>query len=787
MSALDKKLLRDLKRLRGQVLAVAMVVACGIAVYVTMRSSYDSLLASQSSYYDRYRFSDIFAQVKRAPESVASEIAALEGVAAVETRVVMEVTLDVPDLDEPATGRLVSIPERREPILNDLHLRRGRWIEAGRRDEVIISEAFAEANHLEPGRSITAIINGRRERLQIAGIAISPEYVNEIRAADVFPDNRRFGVLWMSREALGSAFDMKGGFNDLSLRLAPQASEREVIDHLDSMLARYGCLGAYGRRDQLSHRFLEDEIAQDKITGIFVPSIFLAVAAFLIHMVLSRLVATERDQIAVMKAFGYTNQRIGFHYLKFALVTLLAGTAMGVPLGAWLGAGLAQLYSQFFRFPQLQFTVGPHVLWLAIAISAAAAFVGAISAVSRVAALPPAEAMRPEPPARFRRGLMERIGLQKLFSPAARMIVRNIERRPVKAILSISGIAFAVAILLVGRYFYDALDYLIEVQFRAVQREDVAVTFNNPRSSSARYDLARLPGVTRSETFRAVPVRLRFENRSRRVAILGIEPDGELRRLLDSRLRKVDLPPEGLVLTAKLAEILGVDCGDEVRVEVLEGARQARSVIVAGLIDEMIGLSAYMDLRALNRLMREGETISGAYLAVDREAAPALYSFLKRTPAVGGVAIREAMLDSFLETVAENLTISTGILIIFACVIAFAIVYNGARIALSERGHELASLRVIGFTRGEITVMLLGEQAALTLAAIPFGFALGYAICALLVWLTESELYRLPIVIRPESYFFAFGITAIAAFLSGLLVAHRLRNLDLVVVLKTRE
>ncbi|HEY7543829.1 MAG TPA: FtsX-like permease family protein, partial [Blastocatellia bacterium] len=581
MSALDKKLIRDLLRLRGQVIAVAMVVACGIAVYVTMRSAYDSLIASQSSYYDRYRFADVFAQVKRAPESVVAEINAIPGVAAVETRVAMDVTLDVPGLDEPATGRLLSIPERREPILNDLYIRSGRWVEAGRRDEALISEGFAEANSLEVGDSIGAIINGRREEIQIVGIAISPEYVNEIRAADVFPDNRRFGIIWMSREALGPAFDMEGGFNDISLRLAPGASEREVIDHLDSLLERYGSLGAYGRRDQISHRFLEDEIAQDKITGVFVPSIFLAIAAFLIHIVLSRLVATERDQIAVMKAFGYTNIAIGFHYLKFALFTVLTGTVIGTPLGAWLGAALARLYSKFFRFPELSFTVSPGTMGLAIAISACAAFLGAILAVRRVVALPPAEAMRPESPAQFRAGLLERIGLQKLFSPAARMIVRNIERRPVKAIISITGIAFAVAILLVGRYFTDALDYMIEVQFRTIQREDVAVTFNNPRSSSARYDLARLPGVIRSETFRAVPARLRFEHRSRRVAILGINPDSELRRLLDSRLQKVDLPPQGMVLTKKLADLLGVKAGDEITVEVLEGERPVRRVIVA--------------------------------------------------------------------------------------------------------------------------------------------------------------------------------------------------------------
>lgn len=779
--------MRDLIHLRGQVVAVALVVACGIATYVTMRSSYDALVVSREAYYQEYRFADVFAQLKRAPESLSSEIQSLPGVATTQTRVVLEVTLDVPGLDEPATARLVSIPERRTAILNDLYIRQGRYIEPGRRDEVLVSEAFAEANELQVGQSLEAVINGRWEEMRIVGIALSPEYVHEIRAADVFPDRRRFGILWMSRDTLGPAFDMEGAFNNVTVSLAPGASEPEVIDRLDELLERYGGLGAYGRDEQESHRFLADEIEQDRITGIIVPAIFLGVAAFLIHMVLSRLVATQRDQIAVLKAFGYGNVAVGIHYLKFALVAVLAGTVVGTALGVWFGAALAEVYKQFFRFPVLRFEVGVGTAGLAIAISAGAAFLGAILAVRRVVALPPAEAMRPEPPSNFRPGLFERIGLQKLFSPAARMIVRNIERRRWKAALSILGIALAVAVLVVGRYSFDALDYIIEVHFRTAQREDATITFNNPRTSRARFDVTHLPGVLRAETFRTVPVRLRFEHRSKRVAILGIRPDGELRTLLDRSLRKVDLPPEGLLLSTKLAEVLGAGPGDTITVEVLEGERPVRRVPVVRLVDEWIGLSAYMDSRALSRLMREGETVSGAYLAIDPRFATQLYRLIKRTPAVAGSAFRERMLASFLETVAKSLTISTTVLIVFACVIAFAMVYNSARVALSERGHELASLRVLGFTQREVSVMLLGEQALLTLAAIPLGFAIGLGICALLAQLMNTELYRMPLVLSGQSYAFAFLIIGAAVGLSGLLILKRLYSLDLVAVLKTRE
>ena len=784
---MNQKLVRDLLHLRGQVIAVALVVACGIATYVTMRGSYDALVDSRDVYYEAYRFADVFADLERAPESIAAEIQNIPGVATTQTRVVLDVTVDVPGLDEPATARLVSIPERQTPILNDVYIRQGRYVEPGTRDEVLVSEAFAEANQLQVGQSLGAVINGRWEELRIVGIALSPEYVYQIRGADIFPDRRRFGVMWMSRDALGPAFDMEGAFNNVTLSLSPGARQAEVIERLDELLARYGGLGAYGRDEQDSNRFVVDEIEEARITGIVIPSIFLGVAAFLIHMVLSRLVATQRDQIAVLKAFGYGNLAVGIHYLKFALVAVLGGTVSGTALGGWFGMQLAEIYKQFFRFPVLRYEVRPETAGLAIAISAGAAFLGAILAVRRVVSLPPAEAMRPEPPANFRPGLLERIGLQKLFSPAVRMIVRNIERRKWKAGLSILGIALAVAVLVVGRFVFDALDYIIEVQFRTAQREDATITFNNPRTSRAQFAVAHLPGVLRAETFRIVPVRLRFEHRSKRVAILGTRPDGKLRVLLDRQLRRVDLPPEGLMLSSKLAEVLGAHPGDTITVEVLEGARPMREVPLVRLVDEWIGLSAYMDIGALNRLMREGETVSGAYLAVDPRYEKQLYSLIKRTPAVAGTAFREKMIASFLETIAQSLTISTTVLIVFACVIAFAMVYNSARVALSERGHELASLRVLGFTQAEVSLMLLGEQALLTLAAMPLGFALGLGICALLVQLMDTELYRMPLAISGETYAFAFLIIASAVGLSGLLILRRLYNLDLVEVLKTRE
>lgn len=787
LSALDRKLLRDLWHMRGQLITVGLIVASGIATYVTMRGAYESVAQAQQTHYVRYRFADIFARLKRAPNKLATEIASIPGVSVVETRVVVEVNLDIPGLNEPAVGRLVSIPEHKQPMLNDLFLRRGRYIEPERRDEAIISEAFSSANGLNVGDSIGAVINGRWQRLHIVGIGLSPEYVYEIRGAEVFPDNKRFGVLWMSRETLGPLFNMEGGFNDVALTLAPGTREAGVLDRLDRLLEPYGGLGAYGREDQISHRFLSDEIAQDRITGIFVPSIFLGIAAFLIHVVLSRLVNTQRNPIGLLKAFGYSDIQVGIHYLKFATVAVMLGTVAGVPLGLWLGKNLASMYQSFFRFPELEFVAGPKLILWTIIISGVAACLGALSSLRSVVSLPPAEAMRPESPPKFREGVAERVGFARLLSISTRMILRNLERRPWKAGLSVLGMSLAVAILIVGFYFFDAIDYLVQVQFRTAQRDDVTVSLAEPGGEQAGYDLNHLKGVLHSERFRTVPARLRFAHRSKRTAIQGLESNADLRRIVGKNLDVVPIPFEGVLLTTALAETMGVRPGDTITLEILEGERPIRQVTVSGTVDEMIGLSAYMEISALNRMMREGPSVSGAYLSVDSMELPSLYSQLKRTPAVAGVAVREAMLDSFYRTIAESLRISTTALNCFACLIAIGMVYNGARVALSERGHELASLQVLGFNQREISFMLLGEQALLGLASIPIGFLLGYGICALLTWAMQTELYRMPLVVNARTFALAVLVVSLASVGTGAVMYRRLRRLDLVAVLKTRE
>ena len=784
---LFKKLYRDIAHLRGQVIATALVVACGVASFVAMRSTYDSLLATQEEYYTEYRFGEVFAHLTRAPESIKPSLEKIPGLAAVETRIVNEAVLNLPNLREPAQGRILSIPEQETDSLNDIHLVRGRYIAAGKPDEIIVGDAFANANGFHPGDSIDAIINGRWRRLTIVGVGLSPEYIYEIRGGDIFPDNRHFGIIWMSRKAVATAFDMDGAFNDFSATLSPGASSERVLKDIDRIFEQYGGTGAYLRADQISHKFLSNEFEELRTFGTFLPGIFLGVTAFLVHLVLSRLVNTQREQIGLLKAFGYSDLEIGAHFLYLAFAAVALGVVLGIALGFWMGSQMTILYTNYFRFPLVTYEAGWALAIYSVLITFGAAIIGAISAVRKAVMLPPAEAMRPEAPAVYTPGVFERSGLKEYLSPGNRIVVRNLSRQPIKAMLSVFGISIASALLFTGFYFEDAIKQIVEVQFVRATREDTVVTFNSPRPQRARHELASLPGVNKVETFRVVSARVVAGHRYRRIGLMGVENSTTLHRIVNKDGDVVHIPPAGISITTKLAEVLDVSEGEMLTIEVLEGERPVKRIEIAALVDEIVGMNAYMNIRDINRLMNEDDIISGAYLAVDPKFEDDLYARLKRLPGIMGVGLPAATLQSFNDTFAETIGMFTAILVLFAGAIVVGVVYNAARIALSERGRELASLRVLGFTKREIAMILLTEHAVLTLIAIPFGFISGVFICIAMMGVVDNELIRLPLVFSRRTYFLTAVFVILAAIVSGLLVVWRLNKLDLIAVLKTRE
>jgi len=787
MKAMDRKLWRDLWGMRAQALAIALVIVSGVAVFVMSLSTLDSLYQTRETYYRSHHFADVFGTLKRAPLSLARRIQEVPGVDRVETRVVAYVNIDVAGFAEPVSAHLISLPETGPGLLNRVFLRAGRLPEPGSDDEVLVSEEFAAAHGLGPGDRLRATINGRSEQLAIVGLALSPEYIYQIAPGAMFPDYARYGVLWMARKPLATAYDMDGAFNDVALTLARGANGEDVIDRLDELLKPYGGTGAFARKDQLSHRFLSEELKQQETIATLFPLIFLGVAAFLLNVVVSRLISLEREQIAGLKAFGYSDLAVGLHYAKLVLLIVLIGVVGGIGLGVLLGKGMSNIYREFYSLPYMIYVLRPGVIAAAALISIAVALLGTLHAVRTAARLPPAQAMRPEPPPVYRATVVERLGLQRWFSQPTRMVLRHIERRPLKSLLTTLGIAMACGIMMIGGFQEGAIDYMVGVQFGMSQRGDLTATYTEPTSARSLYSLRSLQGVVHAEGFRSVPARLRFGHRSYRTALEGIEPDGSLMRLLDTDLAAIELPPDGVVLTDYLAELLHIRPGDVLTVEVLEGQRRTLQVPVVATAEQYLGVSAYMQRSALNRLLREGDAVSGAYLAVDERYRKEVYAELKEMPRIAGVVEHASAIRAFYDTLAQSVLFFTFVATLLGATIAFGVVYNSMRIALSERNRELASLRVLGFERGEVAYILLGELALLTLAAIPLGLLIGYGLCAFLAFRFDTDLYRIPLVLHRDVYALAALVVVLSAGVSGLMIWRNLGRLDMVAVLKSKE
>ena len=784
--ALDIKLLRDLRRLWAQVLAIALVMAAGVATLILGVGAYDSLSTTRERYYEANRFADVFANLTRAPETLRPDIAALDGVAAVETRIEKIALADPSGMAEPASVLLVSLPDHREQALNRIHLRSGRLPAPGS-DEAVAASGFARAHGLREGSTIRLLINDRQRDITISGTALSPEFVYALGPGALMPDDRRFGILWMPETVLGPAYGLDGAFNAVSLRLVRGANPETVIEGLDRLLDRYGGRGGFTRKDQQSHAFLDAELQQLRAMSRILPPIFLLVSAFLVNMTLSRLIALEREQIGLLKAMGYSSWAVVRHYAGFVTLIAILGIAIGMVAGTWLGAGMTRLYAQFFSFPFLVFSRNPAVYGIAAGATYAAALLGAVKAVREVAWLSPAVAMSPPAPQRYARLLGGRMELPRVLRQSSVIVMRHLTHWPLRTFSGILGMALAVAILVGSLWAFGSIDHMIDVTFRRSDRQDASITFTEVRPMSALFEARRLPGVMQAEPFRAVAAKLRNGPVERRVSLVGKAPGATLSRVLDGQLRPVVLPEDGLVISDALARILKVKAGDTVEVAVLEGKRQTVRAPVSAIITGFIGLTAYMNIDALNRMLDEGQVISGAYLALDMAARDELFPVLKATPAASFIALQYAAVEQVKEPLAQHVTLMISVSARRAAIIAFGVVYNFARISLSEQGREMASLRVLGFTKAEVSALLLGELAVVVIVAQPLGWIIGYSFAWAMAQGFRTELYRVPLVVNREVFAWASLVVFGAAAVSGLVVRRRIDKLDMIEVLKTRE
>jgi putative ABC transport system permease protein len=788
MRALDRMLVRDVLRLRAQGVAIALVLACGVAVILMSSGMSRALEETRAAHYDRNRFAEVFVEVNRAPRTLVDEIATVPGVAAAEARVSRIAMLDLEGRETAAMGRILSLPaDGAPPRLNVPVLQTGDWPDPQATDQVVVSAPFAQANGFRPGDRFIANLNGHRRELVVTGTVLSPEFIYTIGPGAMMPDNAGFGVIWMPDRAVAAAFGMTGAFTEAALTLQPGARQADVIDAVDRLLQPYGGQGAYGRADQTSHAFIDAEIRQLHAMAWILPPVFLGITVFLVGMVMSRVIELHRAEIGLLKAIGYRNVTVAVHYLLFGTLIALVGVTLGWGAGTWLARAMARLYAEFFTFPFLITAVS----WRAYAISGGlgliAATAGALNAALRAARLAPSVAMAPPAPPHFRRGIADRVFAAIGVRQIGMMVLRGITRWPVRSGLSVLGLALATAVLVASSFFGDSLAKVLDLAFGQGNRQDVILVFSGPLNEAATAEVALMPGVLQAEGQGMLPARLRHGAVERMTAVETRRPGADLSRIVDGEGRVVTAPQGGILLSERLARTLQARPGDRIEVEFLGRDAAPQEVPVSGIVTQYFGLGAYMDAETVAALLREVPTITAVNVTLDQREESAFHAAAKAMPQVMGVVRIDANRQSFEDTIGENVLIVTTIYTVLGLVITVGVAYNGARILMSERARELASLRILGFTRAEVSTVLVAETVLLALLAQPLGWWIGYLVARMLTEGFSSDLYSVPLVLLPSTYAWASLVTLLAALGAAMVVRRRVDRLDLVAVLKTRE
>ncbi|HRK68469.1 MAG TPA: FtsX-like permease family protein, partial [Hyphomonas sp.] len=678
-----------------------------------------------------------------------------------------------------------SIPETHELSVNRLYLVSGRFPEVGKRDEAVMNKRFAEAHRISLGDQVSMIVRGRQIEVAITGLVMSPEHVYTIAPGELVPDERQYGVLWMNERPLSELAGWEGAFNELVVRLSRGANEAGILRQLDQELSAYGAIGAYGREDQISDAFVSSEIDQLRTLGRVVPPVFLAVASVLVYVVISRLVTIQRPAIGLLKAYGYTNSEVLMHFVKLVVLIGSLGVLVGVLLGIWFGRQMAELYIRYYDFPFLLFRAAPSDYLIVCAFSALSILGGGILAVRKSVSLQPAEAMTAPPPPDYSKAAGSAITRLRWIDQQTRMILRQIIRWPGRAMVTVGGVAASIALLVSVFVMMDGMDKMIFGYFSDANRYDAVVTFTEARGQQSLYDLLQDPAVQKAEPFRTVAARLKAGRATERVALVGAVRDGELSRLIDAVGNSVDTPAAGLILSEDLAEKLGVKPGETLNLEVTEGRRPEVRVVVMGLARTYLGSAALMDIAELNRILGEGGALTGAYLNTDAAQEPDLQARLMGAPGIAAVSFLKPTEERLRTMMDENIGVSLTVFALFAAMIALGVVYNSVRISFTERQRELASLRVLGFSKAAVSYILLGEIALLALVAIPIGLGAG---CFLSMYFADamgSELFRLPLVFEPATFAAASLIVLAAVAVSGLVVRQRIETLDMVEALKS--
>jgi len=786
---LHRKLLRDARGAWLQFAAAAAVVFCATSIYVSFQMTYAGLIASRDAYYQQCNFADFFVHLEKAPRSALRDVESVPGVWQAQGRIVKEVPLQVEGNEGAVVGRLVSMPRRREGVINDIHILSGAYFPGASGTEVIVNERFCQANGLQVGDSFQATINERKKMLRIVGTAYSPEYVYPIRTVEqMTPDDKGFAVIFAREDFVEDAFNMTNAFNDLVGILRPGANVDGVLDAVKARLDRHGVYLKYGRADQISNRFLSEEIKGIRNSARVVPAVFLLVAAVVIHIIVHRITEHQRTQIGLMCALGYSKARVVGHYVSFALIIGLAGAAAGLVGGHALAGALIKMYVAFFRFPSLEPVFQPSAATSALLLSCGMCVVGAARSAWNVLKIDPAVAMRPTAPGQGRpfhggRGTW----LWRRLPLTWRIALRNALRAKSRSLFGILGVATSTLMLVLGAMGRDYFAWMMDYQFGKVDRADARVTFLSEMPETAVHEIASVEGVRHAEGVFQFGAELSNGWRKKVVGIMGLPPGSRLYHVYDTEGRRIRLPEDGLIIPERLARELQLTRGARVTVDPYLKDKDECRATVRAVIDQYIGLNVYADRRYLARLIGEGPLVNGAMLTVKQDVLEPVMDRLDDIPGVTAVTSTRSLLESFAESVAGMMMTMSLVQTLAAAIIAFAVIYNAASVSIAEQERDLACMCSLGYDREDVARAATNDIMPVGLIGILVGLPLAYLAGIGLARAYETDLYKLPVLVYPETYARAVVLILVFLLVSRWMSRRRVYKINIVRRLKTRE
>ncbi|OGV19196.1 MAG: hypothetical protein A2X47_01920 [Lentisphaerae bacterium GWF2_38_69] len=745
-------------------LAVVAIVAVGVGCFSGMVSVYKNLYNARESYFSKCRMADFWIELKKLPIVELEQIEKIDGISELYSRINKEIIVDLEDVKTPISGRVISLPSVPTPVINNIILKRGSYFSDSKLEEVIVSEKFSQKRNILPGTYINLIMDGIQKKLYVVGTAISSEYMFYTPPGRMAPDDDNYGVFWIKKEFADNVFNFSGACNEIVGILSPDGKKnaRLVTDIIKNKLDKnYGVFLKTLHNEQESCLMMNSELQQLRIVAVLMPLIFLCVAVFVLNIQMMRTAEHQRTVIGTLKALGVSLNSISMHFIKLGIIIGLSGGIIGSCLGYFIAEGFTEMYRDLYTFPSIENGFYPELITFSILLAIFFSVLGTLRGIRRMALLSPAEAMRPGPPESCTSIALEKY---KFFWSKLdfrwQMVLRSFFRNKRRTMIGIATSALGSVILLLSLGFKDSLNYLVRFQFEKVLTADCTISFRDNLNEGALREASRLPGTTYAEPGLDVPGFFYFEGSEKRGSIIGVKPDSILLKPRDSKGEKLKIPPVGLLMNNRLAEILGVKEGDTVLFKPIKGERKSLEIPIMALSESSVGMPVYADYEYINKLIGEISVLTSVRLkeAQTDKQKDKFYRELKKYPELSSyINLPEERVKLKRDFISKMDNVVYG-MILFAGILFFGSILNSAMISTAERTREIAAFRVIGYHSEEVGAIFLREILIINSIGTLLGLPLGYLLLMFMADAFQNEIFSIPLNVYFPTWFYVIGL-----------------------------